>query len=151
MKNLFIRISLVTAVVLSAGSCIYEVTPEGGSQTQAQVSASESAMKAMIKAFGPSMFTSGVAGYASSYGDHTDFGYPGIALRLEHMLEDMATMADNPYYNRFYAYDMNQGQGSKYTYCAYFWDLYYSWIRLANDIISSIKPVVRQILRPIPN
>ena len=142
MKKIIIRLSLVAALVLSAGSCIYEVTPQGGSQTQAQVSASESAMKAMIKAFGPSMFTSGVGGYASSYGDHTDFGFPAIALRLEHMLEDIATMADNPYYNRFYAYDMNQGQGSKYTYCAYFWDMYYGWIRLANDIISSIKPVV---------
>ena len=142
MKNIFIKVSLTIAVICCAASCIYEVTPQGGSQTQAQVSASESALKAMIKAFGPTMFTSGVGGYASGYGDHTDFGYPAIALRLEHMLEDMATMADNPYYNRFYAYDMNQGQGSQYTYCAYFWDLYYGWIRLANDVIASIKPVV---------
>ena len=38
------------------------------------------------------------------------------------MLEDIATMSDNPYYNRFYAYDMNMAQGSEYTYCAYFWN-----------------------------
>lgn len=144
MRKIFIRMISVVAAVVAATACIYEVVPQGGSQTQAQVSASESALKAMIKAFGPAMFTSGTGGYASSYGDHTDFGYPAIALRLEHMLEDMATMADNPYYNRFYAYDMNQGQGSQYTYCAYFWDLYYGWIRLANDVIASIKPVVEE-------
>ena len=142
MKNILKRILIAVTAAVTMTACIYEVIPQGGSQTQAQVSASESALKAMIKAFNPAMFCSGAAGYASAYGDHTDFGYPGIALRLEHMLEDVATMADNPYYNRFYAYDMNQGQGSQYTYAAYFWELYYGWIRLANDVISSIKPVV---------
>lgn len=114
----------------------------GGSQTQAQVSASKNAMKSMIKAIPASMTTSGTIGYASSYGDHTDFGIPGIHLRFEHMLEDIATMAENPFYNRFYAYDMNEAQGYQYTYCAYFWDAYYTWIRLANDVILSIAPVV---------
>ena len=144
MKNIFTRTAIILAFALASTACIYEVVPQGGSQTQAQVSASESAMKAMIKAFNPAMFCSGAAGYASAYGDHTDFGYPGIALRLEHMLEDIATMSDNPYYNRFFAYDMNQGQGSRYSYCGYFWQLYYSWIRLANDVIASIKPVVEE-------
>lgn len=121
-------------------SCIKEVLPVGGSQTQAQVSASPSAMKSMIKAIPASMTTSGTIGYANSYGDHTDFGIPGIHLRFEHMLEDMATMAENPFYNRFYAYDMNEAQGYAYTYCAYFWDAYYTWIRLVNDVIVSIAP-----------
>lgn len=150
MKNIFRRIIISAAAVLAMSACIYEVVPQGGSQTQEQVSASESALKAMIKAFNPAMFCSGAAGYASAYGDHTDFGYPGIALRLEHMLEDIATMADNPYYNRFYAYDMNQGQGSQYTYAAYFWELYYGWIRLANDVIASVKPVVEGESEPDP-
>ena len=96
----------------------------------------------MIKAIPASMTTSGTIGYSSSYGDHTDFGIPGIHLRMEHMLEDMATMAENPFYNRFYPYDMNEAQGYMYTYCAYFWDAYYTWIRLVNDVILSIKPVV---------
>ena len=117
----------------------------GGSQTQDQVSASKTAMLSMIKAVPASMTTSGTIGYASSYGDHTDFGIPGIHLRLEHMLEDMATMAENPFYNRFYAYDMNEAQGYQYTYCAYFWDAYYTWIRLVNDVVLSIKPVVEEM------
>ena len=60
------------------------------------------------------------------------------------MLEDIATMSDNPYYNRFYAYDMNMAQGSEYTYCAYFWDYYYTLIRLANDVIASVKPIINE-------
>ena len=116
----------------------------GGSQTQAQVSESKTAMMSMIKAVPASMTTSGALGYASSYGDHTDFGVPGIHLRFEHMLEDLTTMAENPFYNRFYAYDMNEAQGYQYTYCAYFWDAYYSWIRLVNDVVLSIKPVVEE-------
>ena len=133
---------LISIAALSSASCIKEVLPVGGSQTQAQVSASKTAMMSMIKAIPASMTTSGAIGYASSYGDHTDFGIPGIHLRLEHMLEDMTTMAENPFYNRFYAYDMNEAQGYQYTYCAYFWDAYYTWIRLVNDVILSIKPVV---------
>ena len=132
---------LLSAVLVSA-SCIKEVLPVGGSQTQAQVSESKTAMMSMIKAVPASMTTSGTIGYSSAYGDHTDFGIPGIHLRFEHMLEDMATMAENPFYNRFYPYDMNEAQGYMYTYCAYFWDAYYTWIRLVNDVILSIKPVV---------
>ena len=112
---------LLLLAVLAASSCIKEVLPVGGSQTQAQVSESKTAMMSMIKAVPASMTTSGALGYASSYGDHTDFGIPGIHLRFEHMLEDLATMAENPFYNRFYAYDMNEAQGYQYTYCSYFW------------------------------
>lgn len=135
---------MILLTAAASASCIKEVLPVGGSQTQAQVSASKTAMKSMIKAIPASMTTSGTIGYAGSYGDHTDFGIPGIHLRFEHMLEDMATMAENPFYNRFYAYDMNEAQGYQYTYCAYFWDAYYTWIRLVNDVILSIKPVVEE-------
>lgn len=144
MKKIIYIISIALLSVTATTSCIKEVLPVGGSRTQAQVSGSKSAMFSMIKAVPASMTTSGTGGYASGYGDHTDFGIPGIHLRLEHMLEDIATMSENPYYNRFYAYAMNEAQGYQYTYCAYFWDVYYSWIRLANDAIVSIAPVIEE-------
>ena len=144
MKKISKYIFFLLALTV-ASSCIKEVIPVGGSQTQAQVSESKTAMLSMIKAVPASMTTSGTIGYAGSYGDHTDFGIPGIHLRFEHMLEDMATMAENPFYNRFYAYDMNEAQGYQYTYCAYFWDAYYTWIRLVNDVVLSIKPVVESL------
>ena len=142
MKNTILKVSAILAAAVFSASCIQETVPVGGSVTQAQVSASDFALMSMINAMPASMSTSGTGGYAGSYGDHTDFGIPGIHLRLEHMLEDIATMADNPYYNRFYAYDLNQAQGHQYTYCAYFWDMYYTWIRLANDVIASMIPAI---------
>ena len=145
-KQTYIFIILLAAAM--SVSCIKEVLPVGGSQTQSQVSASPSAIKSMIKAVPASMTTSGTLGYANDYGDHTDFGIPGIHLRFEHMLEDMATMAENPFYNRFYAYDMNEAQGYAYTYCAYFWDAYYTWIRLVNDVIVSIAPAAEAAADP---
>ena len=142
MKNITFKLSAILAAAILSTSCIQESVPVGGSVTQAQVSASDFALMSMINAMPASMSTSGTGGYAGSYGDHTDFGIPGIHLRTEHMLEDIATMADNPYYNRFYAYDLNQAQGYQYTYCAYFWDMYYTWIRLANDVIASMVPAI---------
>lgn len=143
MKRIIKYIILTVAAAVSL-SCIEETVPVGGSVTQAQVSASKSALKSMINSIPATLYVSGAAGYAGSYGDHTDFGIPGVHLRLEHMLEDIATMSDNPYYNRFYAYDMNMAQGSEYTYCAYFWDYYYTLIRLANDVIASMKPIINE-------
>ena len=142
MKRIIFNIIFSVAAVAASVSCIQETVPVGGSVTQAQVSSSKSALMSMINSIPATLYASGAAGYAGSYGDHTDFGMPGIHLRLEHMLEDIATMADNPYYNRFYAYDMNMAQGEDYTYCAYFWDYYYTLIRLANDVIASMKPAV---------
>ena len=142
MKNTLLKVSTILAAAVISASCIQESVPVGGSVTQEQVSASDFALMSMINAMPASLTTSGTGGYAGSYGDHTDFGIPGIHLRLEHMLEDIATMADNPYYNRFYAYDLNQAQGYQYTYCAYFWDMYYTWIRLANDVIASMVPAI---------
>ena len=144
MKRILHNIILSVAAVAVSVSCIQETVPVGGSVTQEQVSASKSALMSMINSIPATLYASGAAGYAGSYGDHTDFGMPGVHLRLEHMLEDIATMADNPYYNRFYAYDMNMAQGADYTYCAYFWDYYYTLIRLANDVIASIKPAVEE-------
>ena len=88
------------------------------------------------------MMTSNLLGWASSnsYGDHTDFGIGAIHLKTEFMLEDMVTSGDNPYYNRFYPYVLNRSQGERYIYCAYFWQTYYKWIKMANDIISLVDP-----------
>jgi hypothetical protein len=88
------------------------------------------------------MMTSNLLGWASSdsYGDHTEFGIGAIHLKTEFMLEDMVTSGGNPYYNRFYPYVLNRSQGERYIYCAYFWQSYYKWIKMANDIISLVDP-----------
>lgn len=143
MRTIYITV-IVAALLLS--SCIKETFPQGSVQTQEQVSESGTALEAMINAIPASMMTSNALGWASSssYGDHTDFGIGAIHLKTEFMLEDMVTSGDNPYYNRFYPYVLNRSQGERYIYCAYFWQCYYKWIRMANDIISLVDPQTAQ-------
>ena len=132
-------ISIALGLVLATG-CIKETFPQGSTQTSAQVAQSSSALAAMVNAIPSSMTTTDFLGYLSGYGDHTDFGYPGIAFRTENMLEDLVTSGENPYYNRALAYAQNQAQGHTYIYCAYFWDAYYTYIKSCTDIISTINP-----------
>ena len=140
------HILYIAASVIFFSGCIAETLPQGSVQTEGQVSGSESALQAMANAIPASMMTSNVLGWASSssYGDHTDFGIGAIHLKTEFMLEDMVTSGDNPYYNRFYPYVLNRSQGERYIYCAYFWQCYYKWIRMANDIISLVDPQTAQ-------
>ena len=132
-------ISIAVGVILATG-CVKETFPQGSTQTSAQVAQSASALQAMVNAIPSSMTTTGFLGYFGNYGDHTDFGFPGIAFRTENMLEDVVTSGENPYYNRALAYAQNQAQGSTYIYCAYFWDAYYTYIKSCTDIISTVNP-----------
>lgn len=140
MRNILLKsFSVLTACVFAAG-CIQETFPEGATQTASQVAESAFALDGMLKGLPASMNTTNTMGYYSNYGTHTDFGIGAIHLMTEFMLNDLATMGDNPFYNRFYANCYNQAQGSRYIYCAYYWDSYYTWIKIANDVISVVNP-----------
>ena len=138
-KIIFKTIGCLTAGIMAAG-CIQETFPEGSTQTSSQVSQSASALKGMLNGLPASMNTTNVMSYYTRYGSHTDFGIGTIHLMTEYMLNDLATLGDNPYYNRFYSECLNQGQGDKYISCAYYWEAYYTWIKIANDIISVVNP-----------
>ena len=136
MKNIIKAFVIASAAILFAG-CIKETFPQGSTQTAAQVASSTDAM---INGMSYPMMASGFLGYLKNYDDHTDFGLPGVHFRTELMLEDLVTAGPNPYYNRGYAYALNQAQGETYIYCSYFWDAYYTFIKSANDIINVIDP-----------
>ncbi len=140
MKNsLKISVVALSSVLLLSG-CIEETFPEGGSVTAGQVSESPTALKAMVNAIPVAMMKANTAGYVTKYGVHTDFGLPAMHIMTENMLEDVATLGDNPYYNRFYSFALNDGMGERYISCAYFWDCYYAWVKNCNDVISLITP-----------
>lgn len=139
MKRVIANILLLAAALLMTG-CIRELFPQGKTQTSSQVKGSEDVLPAMLNAIPASMMKANTAGYASKYSDHTDFGIAAIHLATENMLEDLATMGDIPYYNRFYPWAGNSALGSEYIYCAYIWTCYYTWIKYANDVISLVDP-----------
>ena len=71
MKRIIFNIIFSVAAVAASVSCIQETVPVGGSVTQAQVSSSKSALMSMINSIPATLYASGAAGYAGSYGDHT--------------------------------------------------------------------------------
>lgn len=139
MKNIIIKSFAILAAVLLT-SCVEETFPKGSTLTQEQVENSEFALQYMANGIPAAMMTSGTAGYASGYSYHGDFGIAAIHLSTESMLEDLAPLGELGYF-WFGGYLQNTAMGPDYIYCAYFWECYYSWIKLANDIIRNIGEV----------
>lgn len=134
MKKIIIKSFAILSVVLVAAGCIKETFPKGGSITTEQQLASPNALQYMVSGIPAAMMASGTAGYASSYGAHFDYGIPAIHMMTESMLEDLTVSGDLGYF-WFGAYFQNVSMGADYIYNAYFWDCYYAWIKLANDVI----------------
>jgi len=137
MKNIFIKSLLILAAAAVSVGCIEETFPQGATQTQAQVSKSPTAIASMLASLPSAMTSTNAAGYYSQYGWHSDFGMPAIHLIYDMMLEDVAVLGD-PDYNHFDPFMSCEAMDSRYIYCAYFWDCYYMWIKICNDVISLI-------------
>lgn len=141
MKNIIKSTIVLAAAAVLASGCIKETFPTGSTQTKDQVSQQPSAIDGILNSVPAAMVTTDTAGYLSGANAvHWDFGIAAIHMITEFMLEDVATLGDNPYYNRFYPWCLNQAQDDRYIYCAYFWDCYYPWIKSCNDVISLIDP-----------
>ena len=91
----------------------------------------------MLSGIPAAMMNAGTAGFASTYGYHGDFGISAIHLATESMLEDIAVLGEMGYY-WFGSYYQNSSQGSDYIWCAFFWNQYYKWIKLVNEIINVV-------------
>ena len=138
MKTIYTTLG-VLALGLAFSGCIKETMPAGSTQTKEQVAKSSFALDGILRGLPASMLRYDTAGYDTAYEDHFDYGISAIHLATEFMINDLATMGDNPYYNRYAIWNMNQGQDARYIYCAYFWDCYYTWIKIANDVINVIN------------
>ena len=137
MKKIFIKSLLILAAAAASAGCIEETFPQGATQTQAQVSKSPTAIASMLASLPSAMSSTNAGGYMSAYGWHSDFGIPAIHLAYDMMLEDLAVLGD-PNYNHFDPFMTCEAMDSRYIYCAYFWDCYYMWIKICNDVISLI-------------
>lgn len=150
MKNILIRLFAILSVVCIAAGCVKETFPTGSTVTSEQVEASPNALQYMVNGIPSAMMASGTAGYASTYGYHADFGMPAIHLMTESMLEDLTISGELGYY-WFGAFFQNVAMGADYIYCAYFWDCYYAWIKLANDIIAKAGEITEDTDQTVLN
>lgn len=140
MKKILVKsLSILAVCSLSAG-CIKETFPEGATQLGSQVSESSFALEGILRGLPSAMMSTGWSGYYKTYRWHTDFGIGAIHLYTEFMLNDLATMGDEPLHNRFYQSAMNSGQDSRYAVTAFYWDCYYKWIKIANDLVAVVNP-----------
>ncbi len=139
MKKLYIKILSALIAPLFVVGCIEEAFPEGATQLQKQVGESEFALTGMVNAFPVSMTSVNVARFYSKYGTHTDFGLPAIHLMTDGMLEDIAIMGEEPFYWSFVYWTYNLGMGDTHWPIGYFWEHYYAYIKVANDLISVIQ------------
>ena len=150
MKNILIKsIAILSAAFIAAG-CIEETFPTGSTVTSEQLEASPNALQYLVNGIPSAMMASGTAGYASAYGYHADFGLPGIHLMTESMLEDFTISGELGYF-WFGAFFQNTAMGADYIYSAYFWDCYYGWIKLANDIIARAGEVTDETDQTVIN
>ena len=136
MKNIF-KISLILTAAVMLTSCIEETFPKGSTVTKEQLESSDGALNYMLSGIPAAMMNAGTAGFASTYGYHGDFGISAIHLATESMLEDIAVLGEMGYY-WFGSYYQNSSQGSDYIWCAFFWNQYYKWIKLVNEIINVV-------------
>ena len=137
--NIICRLVIALTVPSVLIGCIHETFPKGSTQRADQVMNSDLALEGLVTGISSSMMKYNTAGYYSGYGVHLDFGIPAIHVMTESMLEDLAIIGDM-YSFQFYMYLYNQGQGDDEWPVAYFWDCYYQWIKLANQVISMIDP-----------
>ena len=150
MKNILIKsIAILSAAFIAAG-CIEETFPTGSTVTSEQLESSPNALQYLVNGIPSAMMASGTAGYASTYGYHADFGLPGIHLMTESMLEDFTISGELGYF-WFGAFFQNTAMGADYIYPAYFWDCYYGWIKLANDIIARAGEVTDETDQTVIN
>ena len=138
-KILFKSFAILSAVLVAAG-CIKETFPTGSTITSDQREESPNAVQYMVNGIPSAMMASGTGGYASSYGAHFDYGLPALHLMTDAMLEDFTIAGDLGFF-WFGAHFQNVAMGAQYIYNAYFWDCYYTWIKLANDIILQVGEV----------
>lgn len=132
MKNIYIKtlISLAVTSVMATG-CIKDAVPTSVA-TQDQVS-----LETMVRGIPAALVKVGSAGYAS-VGQAWDFGLPAIHIATESMTGDLV-VTGNTGYDWFAQFGTNTALGADYAVAALTWDTYYSWIKMANDVIRLIS------------
>lgn len=135
-KILKISITALASVGLLSG-CIKETFPTDIA-TKDQVSKSPTALKAMVNGIPAALVMAGSLGYAQD-GAGWDFSLPAIHIATESMTGDLV-IAGNTGYDHFNQWGQNDALGSDYAVGGLTWNNYYTWIKAANDLISTIDP-----------
>ena len=128
-NNLKISLATLAAAVLATG-CIKEATPTDIA-IERQVT-----LETTIRGIPAALVKAGSTGYAQQ-GAGWDFSLPAIHLAMESMTGDLV-VTGNIGYDWFGQWGTNDALGADYAVGALTWDNYYTWIMMANSVISLI-------------
>lgn len=130
-KTIIKALAIAAAVPSFLTGCIKEAVPTDVA-TQPQVS-----LETLVRGIPAALVQVGSAGYASQ-GQAWDFGLPAIHIATESMTGDLV-VTGNTGYDWFAQFGTNTALGSEYAVAALTWNTYYSWIKMANDVIRQIS------------
>ena len=133
MKRITNKILALLVAPLLAAGCIEETKPESSVMLPDQIS-----LDGMARSFSVAMMMPDKCGFLSSYGSQADFGVPAMHIMTDAMLEDLAIQGANPGYFQFYPWAYNLGMDDQSWPTGYFWEHYYAYIKIANDLIGMI-------------
>lgn len=128
-NNLKISLATLAAAVLATG-CIKEATPTDVA-IERQVT-----LETTIRGIPAALVQAGSTGYAQQ-GAGWDFSLPAIHVATESMTGDLV-VTGNIGYDWFGQWGTNDALGADYAVGALTWDNYYTWIMMANSVISLI-------------
>ncbi len=127
---------LAVALVSSMTSCIEETLPTYVI-TSDQAASSDVALEGMVGAIATSLTQVGGV-YSGDY--HFDFSYPALMLANDALAgEFVPTSSDDVAgYDWFSSWSTNQYTGPLYVGPNFYWVNYYTYIKAANDVISTL-------------
>lgn len=129
MKNI-LKIS-AAALGLLLGSCIKDATPT-------EIAPEEQAtLETMVRGIPAALVQANSTGYAEQASLAWDFALPAIHIATESMTGDLV-VTGNIGYDWFQQWGTNDALGADYAVCALTWNNYYTWIMMANNVISLI-------------
>lgn len=130
MNNVFKTAAAAVSVVFLLEGCIKEATPTDVA-TEDQVS-----LETTVRGIPAALVQAGSTGYANQ-GAAWDFALPAIHLATESMTGDLV-VTGNIGYDWFSQWGTNDALGADYAVGALTWNNYYTWIMMANSVISQI-------------
>ena len=134
MNNIYKFTALIAGVALLTTGCIKETFPLSGGATLDQIENSDFAVDGIISSVTTILITNNVWGVDF----HEDFGYPTLMATSDHAIGELFPSnfsgGGNPLYDQFFYYSYQMGIGPT-AYCALFWNHYYKFVKIANDVI----------------
>lgn len=140
----FSKILTTAAVALGAtlalSGCIRETFPKESTITQEQLMGGQMDVVAenLLKGIPRGILAPAYGGW-----EHTDFGWPSVAVYNDHNAQVICTngwmIGNAPAYNRFYLGAWGKGYGATGWMPVHFWYSYYPQIKSCNDVVTLLE------------